>query len=72
MVEYIFKSDTDIATKKVADFIEGFTPKVHFVIEKGHFGLDINCKFNNESDRDSFIKTLNESLNISENGSYLG
>ena len=72
MVEYTFKSDSNSATKKVAEFIKGFKPKVNFTIDNGHFGLEINCKFDNEKDRDSFINTLSESLRASENGSYIG
>ena len=48
MIDYIFKSDSNSATKKVTEFIKEFNPKVDFKIEEGHFGLDINCKFDND------------------------
>ncbi len=71
MIEYNFKSNSNSETKKIAEFIKRFTPKINFIIEEGHFGLSINCKFENQNDKDSFIQTLGNSLNISEDGSYI-
>ena len=72
MINYTFKSNSDSATKKVAEFIEGFIPKIDFQVERGHFGLEITCQFIDENQKDSFIATLNESLDVSESGEYIG
>lgn len=71
MIEYAFQSSSNSATKKVAEFIKGFSPKIDFEIEDGYFGLAINCKFESQNDRDSFIHALADSLNIAEDGSYI-
>ncbi|MBF4473799.1 hypothetical protein [Flavobacterium sp. HJJ] len=71
MIEYIFQSNSNSATKKIAEHIKEFTPKINFVLEDGYFGLAINCNFESQNDKDSFIQTLVNSLNISEDGSYL-
>lgn len=75
MIEYVIKSDSNRETKKIVKYIEGFHPKINFEIEKIHFNSEIlesiNCKFENESERDLFIKALSEGLGISETGEYL-
>nr|WP_294928361.1 hypothetical protein [uncultured Flavobacterium sp.] len=72
MIEYSFGANSNSATKKIAEFIKSFEPKINFEIEDSYFGKLINCKFENEIEKDSFIKTLSNSLNIAEDGTYLG
>jgi hypothetical protein len=71
MIKYSFASNSDSATNKIAEFIKSFEPKIDFEIGESYFGKEINCKFENENDKDSFIRTLSNSLNISEDGTYL-
>ncbi|GGA69654.1 hypothetical protein GCM10008015_07970 [Flavobacterium palustre] len=71
MIEYSFKSDSNYTTQKIAEFINLIEPKINYEIEDSHFGKIISCKFEDETERDSFILTLSNSLNISEEGRFL-
>lgn len=71
MIVYIFKSESNCETKKMADFISFIKPRINFKIEETHFGKVINCEFENETKKNSFIKALRNALNISEEGRYL-
>lgn len=72
MIEYAFNSDSLRATLKIAEHIKSFEPKVNFEIRKSFNITYINCKFENEIEKDSFEKALANSLNIAEGGFYVG
>lgn len=51
--------------------MKGFIPHIDFIIDEGHFGLAIICKFDNENDKNFFIRKLDNSLNIHKDVFYL-
>ena len=70
MIKHSFSAQSDSETKRIANFIETFTPKINFVFEQSHFGLQITATFNSEDEKSSFFHSLSAALNISDDGSY--
>ena len=70
MINYTFQMDSSSETKKMSGVIKKFIPNTNFTVNEGHFGLEINCKFENEQQKDSFIKVFSELLHINEDGTY--
>uniref|UniRef100_UPI004049E5B4 hypothetical protein n=1 Tax=Flavobacterium sp. TaxID=239 RepID=UPI004049E5B4 len=71
MIVHSFRAQSDSETKRIANFIETFNPKVNFILEESHSMLQITAKFNSEDEKNNFLLSLSSALNINENGSYL-
>lgn len=71
MIKQTFKTDSNSETRKIAIVIKKFIPQINISLEDGHFGLEINCYFDNEEKKNSFIATFNKLIGIAEDGTYL-
>lgn len=71
MIRHTFKADSDSETRKMAIVIKKFIPQTKFILKDGHFGLEINCSFDNEEKKDIFIATFNKITGIGEDGKYI-
>ncbi len=71
MIRHSFKADSDSETRKMAIVIEKFIPQTKFTLKAGHFGLEINCNFDNEEKKDLFIATFNKIIGIGEDEKYI-
>ncbi len=71
MFKYSFKAHTDTETKRIANFIETFEPKINFILDRSCFGMQITAEFISEDEKNSFLANLCSKLNLSEEGFYL-
>jgi hypothetical protein len=70
MIEYIFMSDSNSSTKKIAEFIKNFNPSVNFKISENYRGLEIICNFENEKIKNSFIDAIGIALGTDSFGKF--
>ncbi len=71
MIKYSFATQSDSETKRLAEYISSFEPKILFIIQNSLTGLHITATFNSEEEKNDFVSSLSSALNITDNGFYL-
>lgn len=70
MIKSTFKSNSDIETSELVNYIKFNYDNINLEIKDIKFGKSIEISFNNEEKMKVFKYWLHQKLNIDENGYY--